>query len=168
MFGEEIREISADHVILAIGQQGDMSFAANDRNLVTAGGLLAADKTSFKVGMDGLFAAGDAVSGPGTVVEAVAAGKRAGAEIDRFLGGDGILEPSVLIESAGLSYDGKRPEGFADRPREQAPAASLEERRKTFVEVDRCFSAEQAAREASRCLQCDLEIRLAMDLKEKM
>jgi NADPH-dependent glutamate synthase beta subunit-like oxidoreductase len=168
MFGEEIREISADHVILAVGQQGDMAFAANDRNLATAGGLVAADKTSLKVGMDGVFAAGDAVSGPGTVVEAVAAGKRAGAEIDRFLGGDGILEPSVPEESSALSYDGKRVEGFADRPREQAPAAALEERRKSFVEVDGCFSAEQAVKEASRCLQCDLEIRLARDIRNKM
>ncbi|MFO8088494.1 MAG: FAD-dependent oxidoreductase, partial [Desulfatiglandaceae bacterium] len=155
MFGEETREIPVDQVILAVGQQGDMSFAANDRDLVTAGGLIAADKMSFKSGLDGVFAAGDAVSGPGTVVEAVSAGKRAGAEIDRFLGGDGILEPSVMREPPGLSYDGKREEGFADRPREQQPACPLEERRKTFVEVDGCFSAEQAVKEASRCLQCD-------------
>jgi len=168
MFGEESREIPADQVILAVGQQGDMPFAANDRNLATAGGLIAADKTSLKVGMEGVFAAGDAVSGPGTVVEAVAAGKRAGAEIDRFLGGDGILEPSVPEEGSSLPYDGKRVEGFADRPREQAPAAALEERRKSFVEVDGCLSAEQAVKEASRCLQCDLEIRLARDIRNKM
>jgi succinate dehydrogenase/fumarate reductase flavoprotein subunit len=168
MFGAERREIPADQVILAVGQQGAMSFAENDENLLSASGLIAADKKSCKAGMEGVFAAGDAVSGPGTVVEAVAAGKRAGAEIDRFLGGDGILEPSVMRETPGLSYDGKRAEGFADRPREQAPAAALEERRKSFMEVDRCFSEEQAVKEASRCLQCDLEIRLAMDIRNKM
>ncbi|HDR14570.1 MAG TPA: oxidoreductase [Desulfobacteraceae bacterium] len=168
MFGEESREIKADRVILAVGQQGDMSFVGDDQKLVTAEGLIAADQTTLRAGMNGVFAAGDAVSGPGTVVEAIAAGKRAGAEIDRFLGGDGMLEASGRKEKWDGSYDGKRPEGFPDQVRGKLPAAPLEERRKTFVEIDRCFSAEQAVKEASRCLQCDLEIRLAMNIRKNM
>ncbi len=164
MFGEETRKIEADAVILAVGQQCDMSFTANDRKL-TSDGFISADRKSLKTGIEGVFGAGDAVSGPGTVVEAVSAGKRAGAEIDRALGGDGILEPFVMKESLGEPYGGKRPEGFADRSREQPPAVPVEERRKSFLEVDRCFSKEQAIKEASRCLQCDLEIRLADQIK---
>ena len=71
----------------------------------------------------------------------------------------------ALRERVEEFYDGKRTEGFADLVRERPPSSPAEERVKSFTEVDGCFPAEQAAREACRCLRCDLEIRLAEEMR---
>ncbi|UCF94762.1 MAG: hypothetical protein JSW39_11590, partial [Desulfobacterales bacterium] len=131
-------------------------------------GLIAIDKATQATGMRGVFAGGDAANGPATVVEAIAAGRRAAISIDRYLGGDGTLEfaqRKAEDENGQPPYDGKRESGFAELPKVAVPSLPLSERNNGFAEVERCYSDEQVRQEIHRCLQCDLEIRLARETR---
>jgi NADPH-dependent glutamate synthase beta subunit-like oxidoreductase len=164
-FGEDRKSVEADQVILAIGQSAELSFLASCGNVKSERGLIAIDPKTHETGVPGVFAGGDATRGPGAIIDAIAAGRRAAGAIDRFLGGDGVIEESLSQKPENASYDGKREKGFADLFRESAPHLPLEERRDNFREVDRCLSDEQAVSEAKRCLQCDLEIKLAKAMR---
>jgi formate dehydrogenase (NADP+) beta subunit len=109
--------------------------------------------------MEGVYAGGDVTSMPGTVVHAIAAGRRAASAIDRFLGGTGDIE-EVLFERDAPSQFLGRDKGFALREREKAPEIGLQSRREGFREVYFGLSDDQAVREARRCLQCDLRLYL--------
>ena len=96
-------------------------------------------------------------TGPGALIEAIADGKRAAASIDRFLGGDGLVETAWAEVAATDEYDGQRPQGFADRARADLPRLPVSERHAGFPEVDLPLDAAAARAEADRCLHCDLE-----------
>jgi len=115
--------------------------------------------------MAGVFAGGDVGKGPGAIIDAIAAGRRAATAIDKLLGGDGVLSERYADKPDTASYTGARERGFADLARGAAPHLPLEERKGNFKEVDLCFSDEQAVSEAKRCLQCDLEIKLAKAMR---
>ncbi len=97
-FDETKKMIEADQVILAIGQASetafckDFCFLDDKGSLPVERGLIAIDKATQKTEMKGVFAGGDAANGPATVIEAIAAGRRAAISIDKYLGGDGVLE----------------------------------------------------------------------------
>jgi NADPH-dependent glutamate synthase beta subunit-like oxidoreductase len=175
-FDDEKTTVAADQVILAIGQSSetafckDFCFLDDQQSLPVEKGLVAINKETQETEMKGVFAGGDAANGPGTVIEAIAAGRRAAVSIDKFLGGNGVLEvgsgnAEVASGNAefgnavcGNGYDGRREARFADLKRVDAPVLSVSERAGGFAEVELCFSNEQAQAEAHRCLQCDLEI----------
>jgi hypothetical protein len=105
-----------------------------------------------------VFAAGDVVTGPNTIVDAIAAGKRAAAMIELFLL-DRPLEmpasgcvPSVYVEPPP-ALEGEAAGGA----RVETPRASVAWRRRNFAEVEVTLSPDEARREAGRCLRCDLE-----------
>jgi NADPH-dependent glutamate synthase beta subunit-like oxidoreductase len=164
-FGEGRETVEADQVILAIGQSAELSFLASCGGVKSERGLIVIDPQTHETGVPGVFAGGDATRGPGAIIDAVAAGRRAAGAIDRFLGGDGLIEEVIAQRLDTGSYDGKREKGFADLSRESAPHLPLEERKENFREVDLCFSDERAVSEAKRCLQCDLEIQLAKSMR---
>lgn len=159
-FGELREAVEADQVILAIGQAADLSFLKDRSEIHTDGGLIHVDEETQETGLPGVFAGGDAGQGPGAIIDAVAAGRRAAVAMDKYLGGDGLIEETLVERPDTSGYDGKRERGFADLEREATPALPLEERHEAFREVDLCFDDEQAVREAGRCLQCDLEMKL--------
>jgi len=119
---------------------------------------LQVDPDTFATSREGVFAGGDAVTGPASVIEATAAGRRAASSIDRFLGGDGNIEETLWQRPAPEPYTGKRDKGFAGQGRVEMPKAPVSERHPSFAEVELGLDAEQATREAKRCLQCDLEL----------
>ena len=177
VFGEEKKVLEADQVILAIGQQTDLSFLPPEGPIETIGGLIEVDLQTQKTAAGGVWAGGDAAAKgpgtPGTVIEAIAAGRRAAEAIDRALGGDGDIEESLSGESLrqgdGLpEYTGEREEGFADWSRIHVPAVPAEERSGSFVEVAQCYAEDQAVVEAGRCLQCDLEIAMIVNGSESV
>jgi len=91
------------------------------------------------------------VTGPATVIEAIAAGKRAAAKIDAYLGGDGqVTEPNGLLRQPS----GELLEEVT--PREEPGCLSVQERIGGFLEVERAYTEEAARREAARCLRCDV------------
>jgi len=120
--------------------------------------------------MQGVFAGGDAANGPATVIEAIAAGRRAAISIDTYLGGDGTIElgmQNVQCGNGQPNYDGKRASGFAELKRVTVPSLPITERGSGFSEVELCYSDEQIKAETHRCLQCDLEICLAQKKRDE-
>jgi NADH-quinone oxidoreductase subunit F len=104
------------------------------------------------------------------VIQAIAAGRRAAAAIDRYLGGEGVIEfgrgkaEGGNGKAEGLKkpeYDGKREKGFAELERIEMPSLPLSKRRAGFDEVELGCGEPLMLAEVSRCLQCDLEIGLA-------
>ncbi len=163
-FGELTETVDADQVILAVGQAADLSFVQGTEVKVERG-LVPVDEETMETGVPGVYAGGDVGNGPGAVIDAVAAGRRAASAMDRFLGGDGNIEEALAQRADTSSYNGTRERGFADRERAEVPALPVDERHQGFDEVDRCFTEEQAMAEASRCLQCDLELRLIREAR---
>ncbi len=141
-----------DVVIVAIGQWPDLSFLDDQRIEVGQGGRIVVDPETLMTSWEGVFAGGDVVSGPATVVEAIAAGQGAAANIDRFLGGPGIIWPEHR-EVVRTSYDEEAYAGV--RKREVPPHLSPEDPFWKFDEVERSFNLDQAIEEAKRCLHCD-------------
>lgn len=140
------RHVAADLVIAAIGQGPDVhgvpEAALGPRGLVAVSGVGA-------TALPGLFSAGDCVTGPATVIEAVAAGKSVAAAIDRYLGGDGVLAqiPVERTLSAPVIEDLLK--------REHSQHLPCRERIGNFSEVELGYDAQAACREAARCLRCD-------------
>jgi NADH-quinone oxidoreductase subunit F len=144
--------LDCDTVIAAIGQLSSTEVAGEEAARTAAGGL-SADARTGATPREGVFAIGDCVSGGATVVEAIGAGQRAAAAIDRMLGGSGMLP-------AGESFRGRRPsEEDLEKiiPRSREPVLAAGRRRRSFAEVLGCLPAAEAGCEAGRCLRCDLE-----------
>jgi NADPH-dependent glutamate synthase beta subunit-like oxidoreductase len=166
VFDDATDSLEADQVILAVGQATDVGFCddlffIDDRRPVpVTNGLIAADPVTQQTSIEGVYAGGDAVTGPSTLIEAIAAGRRAANAIDKHLGGTGIIETERESGAPG-AYNGDRPRGFADLKRAEPPVLTVGERHREFAEVDLCYDDENAAYEVNRCLHCDLEHRLA-------
>lgn len=152
------RELSADTVILAIGQ--NPSSRPFDACGLNPDRTLTADEESLRTSVPKVYAGGDVVSGPRSVIEAIAMGRRAASEIDRALGGDGDIDETLADNGHPIEQLGKV-EHFAELTRVVMPSVSPVERRSSFVPIEKGFSRELAMREAARCLACDL--RLGME-----
>ena len=172
-FDDTKKSVEADQVILAIGQASETAFCKdfcflNDQiSLPVEKGLIAINKDTQQTEMTGVFAGGDAANGPATVIEAIAAGRRAAISIDKHLGGDGTVEFGMRNSECGNGqpYDGRRESGFAELKRVEVPSLPISERNSGVPEVELCFSDEQVKEETHRCLQCDLEICLAKETR---
>jgi NADPH-dependent glutamate synthase beta subunit-like oxidoreductase len=152
--------IEADTVILAIGQSTDLSFLEEgDQELATERGTVRVDEVSFATPLPGLFAAGEVVSGPSSVIQAIAAGRKAATSIDRHLGGDGVIEEALApVQEANLWIG--RDENFSSRGREPMPYLPLVDRQTSFNTIELGFDEPAALREARRCLRCDLRLQI--------
>jgi NADPH-dependent glutamate synthase beta subunit-like oxidoreductase len=165
MFGDEQRQLAADQVILAIGQATDLTFIDPKGPVQTIGGMIDVDLATQATGSAGVFAAGDAAvkapGTPGTIINAIAAGRRAAVAIDRHLGGVGEIAEVLYSGNGVAAYTGERKQGFAELERAAVPMVPPDERRESFCEVAHGLDVELAVKEARRCLNCDLEIALA-------
>ena len=108
---------------------------------------------------EGVFAAGDVVTGTRTVIEAIQAGREAAAAIDRYLGGDGDIS-ETLVDPAAPGPELGLQEGFAGRARCRGAVRPAGERMGCFAPVDLGLACDEAGGEAGRCLQCDLRGQL--------
>ncbi len=148
----------ADTVIAAVGQAPDLSFLPPDSALErTRWETLVTDSNSLATNVPGIFAGGDFVTGPGMVVEAIAAGRRGAIAIDKYLRKD---TSRVEIHDRKTKVVEARPpdeETWETKPRTKITTLPLPERRASFAEIELGFSEEIARREAKRCLRCDLE-----------
>lgn len=146
--------ITADMVMLAIGQSPDTGGISGLRaSDIDRGGRILVNPATMGTSQPWLFAAGDAVSGPSSVVEAVASGKKAAAAIDRYLRGEKFLPP---VPPAGLSETmvDRLWGNIARRERQRGDMIGLEERKTSFKEVELGLGVEKAVAEARRCLGC--------------
>jgi len=147
-----------DTLIVAIGEEPDVDYLASMGIEVTEKGALRVDPDILATSRQGVFAGGDMVTGPNTVVDAIAAGKKAAMMISRYLHGEEMKQPSAVtvprtyVEPCGLSE-----EELSQARRAEPPTLPIEARKRSFSEVELGLSAEDATREAKRCLRCDLE-----------
>ncbi len=148
--------IEADQIITAIGQTSDDEFVKHT-GAATQGRYFKADSVTLLTSLDGVFAGGDAVSGPKSVIEAVAAGKRAAETIERYLHGKDLT--AQRFESTIKPVpDELLPEtdDVEEKARAKAGELPVAQRVGSFKEVEMGFTEEQALAEAERCLNCGL------------
>ncbi len=149
MEGSEF-EVKANLVVTAIGQAPDYGFLSKNSEIpISEKNLIQANPRTAGTSVPGIFAGGDVASGPRTVVEAVAYGKRAAASIDCYLKGKD-MEAVHQSEWQGIDFSRDIVE-FA--PREPMRCLPLAERTRAFKEIDLGYKEEQARREAERCLR---------------
>jgi len=142
-------EVKTDVVIAAIGQQPDLGPLALEGEIkASKRGWIVVDPQTGLTNMPGIFAGGDVVSGPRTVVEAVGFGKNVASAIDLYLRGED-MGAARKGDWQGTEY---RPEDVQSKERVAMPRISLSERQRSFKEIDLGFSEEQAKTEAERCL----------------
>jgi heterodisulfide reductase subunit A-like polyferredoxin len=145
--------IDVDMVLPAIGQKPDMSFSSEQAVQMTSWGTIKADPVTLETNLPDVFAGGDAVSGPRTYIEAMAAGRKAAISIDRFLKGEDL---HIHREDEGSSDDYVQANitGVKTLPRVKMQTLPLSKRKACFDEVELGFSEKQANIEANRCLNC--------------
>ena len=144
--------IPCDTVILAIGQASDLSFLTPaDGVETTRQGTVRIDPDTLMTTAPGIFAAGDIAFGPRLIISAVADGKKAAEQIDRYLHGAGQLRPR-FVQITVLDHHSMA-ESFDEYSRLPVPLNSLD-RRTGVTEVETGYTEEQARSEAERCLRC--------------
>jgi NADPH-dependent glutamate synthase beta subunit-like oxidoreductase/dihydroorotate dehydrogenase len=145
--------VDADTVIIAVGEAPDLTFLGDGFDM-TPEGLLRIDRTSLATSVPGVFAGGDVVSGPATVIEAIASGKRAAMFIDRYIKGESLVHKEKSLRTVPI--DEVQIEHVRKGKRIVTPMLSLAERIGSFKEIEQGFTKEMAQEEANRCLECGL------------
>ena len=145
--------IPCDTVILAIGQASNLSFLSpSDGIEATRQGTLKIDTETLMTTAPGVFAAGDIAFGPRLIISAVADGKQAAEQIDKYLRGTEWKPKPKYVQITLLDHH-QMAEHYDEYSRLGVPVIPLE-RRTGVAEVETGFTEEQARTEASRCLQC--------------
>ncbi|MFC1482404.1 FAD-dependent oxidoreductase [Myxococcota bacterium] len=160
--------MDVDTVLVAISERPDPA-CLDDLGLgLGESGALSVDAEILETSRSGIFAGGDVVTGPHTVIHAIAAGKRAAVNIDLYLRGvqsqrpgrarlpEVYLEPGLLSTSADQEVARAEPERL-----------SLQARLDGFFEVEQVLSESQAAKESTRCLRCDLEFTRPQETEDQ-
>lgn len=151
---DETESIEADTVIVAISQRPDLDGTALSQELeLGPGGRLRVDGNSA-ASKSGVFGAGDCVDGPSTVIQAMAAGRRAASRIASWLS-DSVEDWQGLTEHPrGVGEHLPISEDLPQEPRQRMAQRQPKVRRRDFHQVELGFTASQAKAEADRCLQC--------------
>jgi len=147
-------EVPVDTVIPAVGETPDVSVLPDDIEIMERG-TVDVDPLTLQTSRSEVFAGGDAVSGPATVIEAIAAGNRAAVSIDRYLRGEDLKsgrEDELKLKSIDRSEMPK--EAREKKKRQVMPCLAVERRLAGFDEVNLGFTEEMAVEEAKRCLMC--------------
>ena len=151
--GSDFR-VPATAVIMAVGQRPavppGLGVAVEER------GQAVVERASLACDAEGVFAGGDFVLGPATVIDAIAQGRRAAAALDRYLGGDGAIR-ETLVPAEDLAALPPLAAGVDTARRTDPGRLRPGARRSAFTEVEMAYSVEDAIHEATRCLRCDLE-----------
>ena len=149
--------LEVDLVLPATGQALDLDFAKPGIDLTKRGFIKIVDGTKTRTSSDMIFAGGDAVRGPDTVVGAIAAGHRAAREIELALRQGKTESPYTTVTEEGLDIPGTVEEDIREMLRLSMPEADIAERVGDFREVELGFSRQEALTESTRCLRCDIE-----------
>jgi len=122
----------------------------------TRGGKLDVDSLSLATDREGVFGGGDAVTGPLTVVDAMAHGQRAACSIRRYLDGESLQRIPTRVDPEKYHVPfAPEEEEYEEKPRMRLKEADVSVRTSTFEETLKTYSKEEAMEEAGRCLRCD-------------
>lgn len=156
-----IKSVKTGTVIVAIGQIPDLSLLGSDNKFnISTSGLIKVKEGTLQTNINGIFAGGEVVNSPSSVVDAIEMGRTAASSIDKYLGGNGELKDSFIepdIPNPNLGRD----ENFYNKSRVKMPLLSLERRKTSFDEIELGFDEKLALEEASRCLRCDLRFGIS-------
>lgn len=145
--------IDVDAVIVAIGQAPDPSFAEGVD--LAAGDTFRVDPDTLATNLPGVFAAGDSVKAPGTIVEAIAHGHGAAESIDRFLKGKDLKARRRKATKEVIRLEEEEvPSFLAKKDRWDMPSLSQKDAIRSFGETDLGYSEWQVIEEARRCMNC--------------
>jgi heterodisulfide reductase subunit A-like polyferredoxin len=145
--------IPCDTVILAIGQSSDTSFLKPADGIeTTRQGTLKINPDTLMTTAPGIFAAGDIAFGPRLIINAVADGKKAAVEIDKYLRGPEWKPKAKYVQITVLDHH-EMAAHYDEYSRLPVPALPID-RRTGVAEVETGFTEQQAREEASRCLKC--------------
>ncbi len=148
--------VRADVIIPAISQEPDLDFLPKKHGFkISKWNSFEINEDTLQTNQKGVFAGGDCVTGPSTVIEAVAAGQRAAVMIDKYLQKQPLTLNEPSIRKAG-PLSPKEVKAIGKDPRAKMPVLSLKERHQNFREVELGFDEKSALKEAERCLTCGI------------
>ena len=153
--------LACDSIIMAIGQAPDLSWLAPEDGVeLSPRGTIAVDRESLATSGEGIYAGGDVAFGPRNLIDAIGDGRRAAASIHRLIAGEAPPKPSLVGRKLLpiIQVRGRTPD-YTEYPRVEIPAEPTE-RRIGSPEIELGYTEEEARTEASRCLQCFLNIML--------
>jgi homotetrameric NADPH-dependent glutamate synthase len=150
--------IDVDSVITALGQAPILDFAKKLSIVISDTGTISTDE-ALTTSVEGIFAGGDAVTGPSTVIEAIAAGKRAARSIDEYLKGEPLSSKEDRRRPEELSAEevAALKQRFPLKDRVLMKESDPGERITNFAEVEQGYSIPEAKEEAERCLAPQIE-----------
>jgi len=144
--------IEADNIIVAIGQKVEQDIRDAGFDIFNKYGCIEANDT--KTAIEGVFAGGDAQTGPATLVQAIAAGNKAAKAIINYLEGTNeSIEPFLLPQTDLSKVD---IDGYKYETRATMPVIDMARRRNSFDEVELGYDEETAKKEAKRCVDCSI------------
>ncbi len=161
--------VDIDTLIPAISEQPDLSCLGKDHKFsITGWNTFEVDPVTYATNIPGIFAGGDAIRGPSTVIEAMADGKKVADSIDRYIKNMDIdfdyrvTRPSIYVEPVKLTE-----KELFENKRQATKKIDTAKRLKNFKEVDIGFDKLSAIKEAKRCLRCDLEVKIEDEKRSK-
>ncbi len=147
-----------DSIIGAIGQRTEKvegyGVKTGRANTISTDDNLATSKP-------GVWAGGDAVTGPDSVIRAIAAGRTAASSIDKYLGGDGVIDEELTGERQIGMCTGITAEGFAGQKRVKMPFLPPDKVTDNFIEVETGLPEDGTVAEGKRCLQCGVRSQIS-------
>jgi NADH-quinone oxidoreductase subunit F len=155
--------VPLDVLLVAIGDKPDAELLGAIGLETSRRGLPTHDSHTLQTAIPDVFAGGDVATGPNTVVDAIAAGKRAATMIDRFLTGEPLRQPVQPNLPQVLVPQCERGEAPVAEHRAVVAELDATERTASFAEVELGLTADEAVAEARRCLRCDLEFTTPAD-----
>jgi len=163
--------VDLDTLIVSISETPDADFLKKENIKMSKWNTIVVDPETLETNQKGVFAGGDVVTGPNTVIDAIAAGKQACHSIDQYLKGEDIKKEYHLIRPsqyvAPLKLSAEEVENLLDAKRSKMPELSPEKRKYNLMEVEKGLSEKQAVSEARRCLRCELETENGKEFLEK-
>lgn len=149
----KFEEILCDSIILAVGERVDSEFITEEGMAVTKDGRLIVDPFTFQTSLPGIFAGGDAVTGPATAAEAMGMAKKAAESIDFELMNE--IRFHKLFKT--FEYSNIVPINPKKSAKNKSAKLTVKERIGNFQEVEIGYTGEQARNEVNRCLRCDVK-----------
>ncbi len=168
-------EIDLDYILAAIGQKTIVNFIddinehSDNELIINKWGDIDANSKTLQTSIDSVFACGDGVTGPATLIEAIAQGRLAAQSCTKFLCGEEITPPEKEFLSKRDNFIKQQKEDYqghyAEQSREEMPTLDPD-KRKNFDEVELGYSDKQAQNETHRCLECGCFDYYTCDLKK--
>ena len=147
-----------DNIIASIGQATDVP--EQFKIELGRGNVIKVNNDTLATSRQGVFAGGDIVTGPASVIGAIAQGRQAASSIDKYLGGSGIIDESLAPVEEPNPVFGQDAD-FANWRQVSMPCIDKSKRLTGFTEVELGYDEETAIEEAKRCLKCDFRLRIS-------